>query len=494
MGWIEEEFATADLGDERLRKRMEVILERLTASPEKSIKASFAGGAEVAGAYRFFNNEKTSVAAVLDPHRDATLGRVKEFERVLYIQDTSELDFTNKKKLEGMGPLSSTDRQGFFAHNHLIVTPERLFLGVWETQIYARDEAEHGKSEQRKQKPIEEKESYRWLEGYREACELARLAPEVQVISCGDRENDIYEIFQEWHERRSNGQVAADWLIRCNQNRRLKSKEDEAPESEEEDECRTILDKLEASPLLGTFVLGVKKKTQYKKKKGNRKKSVRSARTAVMEVHAAEITPRAPYRKGKKLPEVTFSAVMAREKDPPEGEDPIVWVLLTSLKATDYQSALEIIELYAARWEIEVFHKVLKTGCRIEELQLKKADRVKVCIALYMIVAWRVMYTMKLGRECPDLPCDVIFDEDEWQAFWVVVRDGHPDALAEKPSLGEFVAKVAEFGGFLGRKGDGLPGPQAIWQGLQKVRILTIGWKVYVKQGGHKAYQGPLQC
>ena len=130
-------------------------------------------------------------------HRDATLERVKQFKRVLVIQDTTELDYTKMKNLEGTGPLSTISRQGFFAHNQLVVTPERLSLGVWNTQIYARDEQEHGKKGERKQTPIEQKESYRWLQGYRDACDMAQRAPGVQVISCADREGDIYEVFED---------------------------------------------------------------------------------------------------------------------------------------------------------------------------------------------------------------------------------------------------------------------------------------------------------
>ena len=238
----------------------------------------------------------------------------------------------------------------------------------------------------------------------------------------------------------------------------------------------------ESSPLFGTFQLRVKKKVQTKKVKGNSVKRTRSARTAQMEVRATRVTLHPPQRKGKKLPRVTFSVVMATENDPPKDEDPIDWVLLTSLEVREFQTALEIFDLYAVRWEIEVFHRVLKTGCRVEELQLKKDERTKVAIALYMVVAWRVLYLMTLGRECPTLPCDVVFEKDEWQAFWVIVHDGHQEALDEKPSLGEFVRKVAEYGGFLGRKCDGYPGPQSIWQGLTQVRHFAIAWRVYVKK------------
>lgn len=481
--WVIKELTTADFGDKRLLERMKLILERLAESPMDSIKSAFKGWKEVMGAYRFFNNKKTCVESILKPHRDATLERVKTFERVIFIQDTSELDYTLKKELEGTGPLSTVERQGFFAHNQLIISPERLPLGVWDTTIYARDEAEHGKAQKRKQKPIEEKESFRWLQGYQAACRLKELAPEVEVVACGDRENDIYEVFQEWDQRKTHEHLAAEWLIRCNQNRVLKIQCDE-----KESSPRNIVEKIQASSLLGEFTLQVKKKIQRKKVKGNTKKTLRSAREAVMEIRATQVTLRPPYRKGSKLSEVSLFVVMAKEKHPPQAEDPIEWLLLTSLEVTDYPSAIEIVALYAARWEIEVFHRVLKTGCKIEELQLKKDERVKVAIALYMIVAWRVMYVMKLGRECPNLPCDAVFEEDEWQAFWVIVHDGHPEALSRKPGLGEFVDKVAEFGGFLGRKGDGYPGPQAIWQGLKMVRHFTIAWQIYVKKEGFKAY------
>ena len=220
--WIIKELATADLEDKRLLKRMDLILERLTESPMGSIKSAFRGWAEVIGAYRFFNNKKTSVDGILKPHQDATLERIKEFERIIFIQDTTEIDYTLKKKLEGTGPLSTIHRKGFFAHNQFIITPERVPLGVWNTTIYARNEAEHGKSDKRKQKPIEEKESFRWLQGYKEACDLKERAPEVDVVLCGDRENDIYEVFQECHQRKAAGRSSADFVIRSCYNRVLK--------------------------------------------------------------------------------------------------------------------------------------------------------------------------------------------------------------------------------------------------------------------------------
>ena len=476
--WVEQEFRNADLGDNRLNKRLKQIVSRFWETPSASLKSALRGWKEVVGAYRFFDNPQATVASIQESHHDMTVERVREHRRVVLIQDTTELDYTSKSELKGTGPLSSTDRQGFFAHTHLVVTPERLPLGVWKTDLWARDEKEHGKAAKRKSKPIEEKESYRWLQGYRDACQLSQLVPDTQVISCADREGDIYEIFEEWHQRRENGKYAAEWLIRCNQDR---STVIGTPGQQER-----IRQSVETGPLLGTVTLSVKKQVQYKKVKGgSRKKHVRSKRTATLEIRCAEVTLDPPYRRDRKLSRISFHVVMAKERKPPQGEDPIVWILLTSMEAKGYEKSLDIVLLYACRWEIEVFFRVLKTGCKVEELQLKEDERIKPAIALYMVVAWRVMYVMKLGRECPDLPCDMVFEEDEWKALWVIAH-GY-DALQKKPTLGAFLLTVAEFGGYLGRKSDGPPGPESIWRGLTRVKDFALAWQVFQRQSSNNA-------
>jgi hypothetical protein len=470
--WTGQETAACNLNDSRLIKRMQGILARLAGNPVASIKSAFKGWAEVMAAYRFLNNSRTSVETVIGSHREATLLRVREHPRVLHVQDTTELDYTKKKKLKGTGPLSEISRQGFFAHNQLVITPDRFVLGVWHTDIEARDENEHGKAGERKQKPIEEKESFRWLKGYRAAGELAKRSG-AQVFSCADREGDIYEIFQEWHQGLKSGHPVADFLIRSNQNRACKKDEDDKA-------FDALHAKAISGPLLGTIAVKITAKDQYKKLKGgNRKKVHRSARTASLEVRATTVTLRPPFRQGTKLDAVTFQVVVAAEVNPPPGEDPVLWILLTSLPVADFAAALEVIELYRVRWEIEVFHRVLKTGCQIEELQLKSAGAIRVAIALYMVVAWRVLHIVRSGRECPNLPCDSVFETDEWQAVWVLCHG--QEGLKTKPSLGEFVRKVAEFGGFLTRKSDGDPGAQALWQGLTRVRDFTLAWQAYGK-------------
>lgn len=467
--WISEELEGCELGDLRLVKRLKTILSRMWQSPLATITAACRGFAEVMAASRFFRNEKVSQAQILAPHQEATLVRVSQHRQVLYIQDTTELDFTSKKKLKGTGPLSNLERRGFFAHNELVVSPERLPLGLWHTSIQARDDQEHGKAEHRKQRPIQEKESYRWLEGYRRGCELAELVPQSQVVVCADSEADIYEIFALHQKRFNTGQTVAQWLIRAKHDRCLLLAQAAGAKVK-------ITQQLEQSPVLGQIRFSICAKEQTRKVKGGggTRTLIRSKREVRQQIRAIEVTLRPPYRPELKLPPVSLFIVQAVEIEPPGDQEPINWILLTSLECRRAEQALQVLELYLCRWQIEVFHRVLKTGCRVEELQLREAEPIQLAILLYMIVAWRVLYVMYLGRQCPDLPCSVVFEEAEWHSSWVIAKGGSPPK--EPPSLNEMIRLIASFGGFLARKSDGHPGAQTLWTGLCRVQDFAFCW------------------
>ena len=488
LEWIDEEFGNCHLGDRRLVARLKKIVLRMWQGPSQSLSAACRGFAEVIACSRFFSNAALTQSQLLAPHRQGSLERVKQHAQVLHIEDTTELDFTTKKKLQGTGRLSFSKQRGFLAHNELLVSPERLPLGVWETRIQARQDQQKAEGDKHQNKPIEQKESYRWLEGYRHACEVAQLAPGTQVILCADREADIYEIFAEHQNRLTAGEPAASWLIRSKTDRCLEPFENEQipPPAEQSSPPAKkskkpakpkIQQRLGLSPVLGTISFPVPAKERSKKIKGGRgstRKVSRSKRVVTQEIRAIQVQLRAPYRKGRKLPAVQIWVIQAKEIDPPAGQEPIDWTLITSLEAKDFEQARAVLNLYLCRWEIEVFHRVLKTGCGVEELQLRTSPRIKLAILLYMIVAWRVLYVMHLGRQCPDLPCSVVFEDDEWQSSWVIIKGGSPPQ--NPPSLNEMVRMVASFGGFLGRKGDGHPGPKTIWIGLSRVQDFAFCW------------------
>jgi hypothetical protein len=474
--WIADEFRTVEFGDQRLETRLHRLLAHKWQNPQASFSA--AGPAAAMAASRFFENPHVTPEKILAAHRARTLERLQTegHRRVLLVQDTTECDYSTHKKLLGTGPLSSPDRRGFLAHNHLVLTPERLPLGLWDTLIYARDDATHGQSADRQHLPIEQKESVRWLEGYRHACALAAAVPGCEILSVSDREGDLYEVFAEYAQRRARGEPAAELLIRAKFDRCLEPLETALAA----DQPAKLRAALAAAPVLGAVQFHVPQATQRNHKiKGRRQPPVhRSARTVVQEARAVRLRLKPPHRHsdaGDPLPAVELTVVEARELHPPPGEQPLVWVLLTTLPVATFAQAVEVLELYLCRWEIELFHKVLKSGCRLEAMQQRFDFTLLPAIVLYMLVAWRLLYVMRLGRACPELPCDLIFDESEWKSVVVVLKGWA--ALQHKPSVGDMVGMLGELGGHLGRKNDPPPGMKTMWIGLARMADFALCWE-----------------
>jgi hypothetical protein len=417
------------------------ILERLGDKPTPSIPVAHRGWAETQAAYRFFSNETVSPEAVLAPHVEATLERAREQAVVLCVADTTELDFTGKNDIIGLGPLSYEAQRGMYLHATLAVTPERLSLGVLGSLIWARDPAGYGRSQEQSSRPIEEKESIRWLEGYREVCHYARkLATTTQLVYVADRESDIYEIFAEAAHEHS-----ADFLIRSQHDRNLADGGKLRKEVAQAERLGEIQFELPSRP-------------------------GRPARAVVQTLRATRVRLKCPD--DKKLPDVEVTVLLACEEHPPKGVEPIVWTLLCSLPVDDLGQAAEILQWYLCRWQIEVFFRVLKSGCKVERLQLELTDRLELAISLYLIVAWRVLFLTRLGRTCPDLSCETVFTTEEWHAVYIVAKRKKPPK--EPPRLNDMIRMVASFGGFLGRKADGEPGPKSLWTGLQRIRDFVL--------------------
>jgi hypothetical protein len=471
---IADEFAAVDLGDVRREKRLCRVAGRLFAAPQASIAGACGGWEETQAAYRLLHGGKVTPAAILAPHQGLVLARAREQATVLVVQDTSEIDFTSMKTMEGRGPLNDEGRRGFFLHSLYVLSASGLPLGILEAKLWARADESFRQTQTRKQKPIEEKESYRWVEGYQRTQDLAQELPQCEVISVSDREGDIYEVFAAWAQAGEAGGPRAHWIIRGQQNRALEAMESEAPER--------LLSALGRAPELGTIEFEVKARQGRKKRAGTSVAVKRSARVVRQRLRALCITPRVPFRRGQKMAPVSFWAVLAEEIDPPAGEEPLCWLLLTSLEVTTPETAQRVVALYLRRWDIEVFHRVLKTGCRVEQIQLKEEQAVRNCLMLYLIIAWRLLYLLHLGRQCPQLPCGVVFAEAEWKAACMVAaakkftgyKKGPP---WQEPKLGEFLALVARFGGHLGRRSDKPPGAQALWQGLARVRDFAFVWQ-----------------
>lgn len=438
MSALAAEFAGIHLGDQRLNRRARGLLEKLGDKPTVSIPAACGGWDETRAAYRLFDHDEVTAERVLAPHIACTGARLREHPRVLCIQDTTELDYTTKKGIAGLGPLNYESRWGLYLHPTLAVTPERVPLGLLDLYSWAREPGSLGEDKDPK-RPLEDKESVRWVDGFARVNELAERLSETRLTYIADREGDIYDLFVE----APCPDQGADWLVRVQHGDRLLS------------DGRTLRAALEAAPVLTEI------RFDRPPAKG------RSARTVDQQLKVVRVTLKAPARPDRTLVDVTVTALLATEPNPPAGEDPLEWVLLTNLAVETAEQASEKLLWYLCRWQVEIYFKVLKSGCRIEELQLEKRERLEPALAFYMIIAWRVLYLTMLGRDCPEMPCDTVFADEEWKAVYLVTQRKTPPE--QPPSLDTMVRMVASLGGFLNRKGDGFPGPKTLWIGLQRV-------------------------
>jgi hypothetical protein len=460
LPWIADELHTADLPDPRLNDRYRVVLERLSAKPALSIPAACSGWAETLAAYRLFDHSRVDDQRLLQPHFDATAQRIRQQPVVLIAQDTTEFDLTRARERVG-GPLSDEQHWGVHTHVALAVTPQRLALGLVASHTWARDPATFRQRRRKQSRPFDQKESRRWLDGYQRACAVQAAAPGTQVIVLSDSEGDIYECFA----AAAGGGPKADFIVRACQDRCVR--DGDAPAAQK------LFAAVAAGPVLGTLSVEVSARMAASRD-GSRRRQARTARTATVTVQAGPVVLQTPARLGAAVPHTPVYAVLAREAAPPAGEAAIEWLLLTSLPATTFAQACTVIADYTCRWEAEVYFRVLKSGCAVEALQFETAARFTNCLAVYQIVAWRVLFALRLGRTCPELPCDVVFSDAEWRSVYQVTKRR---AATSVPRLGEMVTWVAELGGYLHRKGDGPPGPQTMWIGMQRVRDFALTWE-----------------
>jgi hypothetical protein len=443
--WTLEEFGAADLGDERLTARLLTLAGDFYAKPHAQIPQACGSRAKTKAAYRFFAHANTTMDAILQPHYEAACTRIGAHPVVLAVQDTTSLNYNTQPAIENLGPIGTRAETwlGLMVHDTMGFTPEGLPLGLIDVQCWARDEKRFGKRHQRKELPIEHKESYKWLKSVQAAARVQARCPETTVVSVADREADVFELF----DFTRGLQHAPRLLIRAEQNRKVSA------------EARTLWAHMHAQPIAGYQELNVARRGK------------RAARVARIAISHARVELQAPQRHAKLKP-VGVWAVWARELSPPANTEALEWMLLTTCPVERFEQATEKIAWYCARWGIEVYHRTLKSGCRIETRQLGAADRIEACLAIDMVVAWRILHLTKLGREHPDVPCTVYFEELQWKALVTFVTR-NPLLPSEPPTMREATRMVASLGGFLGRNCDGEPGHQVLWLGLQRLDDLT---------------------
>lgn len=436
--WVLKETQHTALPDQRLNKRLAKLLDSLSHTPDESIPNANRLWSDTIAAYRFLDNDRVTADAILAGHKAATLDRVKQEPVVLIAQDTTFLNFSTDSGAKEMGTLRAKKPHQQLLHVSLAISPARTTLGIVDASLWQRCERAPDESSLR---GTAHTESRRWLDHYESACAVQSQCPDVTVISIADREGDIHEWFQLAQD--TEVERRASYIIRAKSNRKLEL---------EDGERRLLWDHLAAQRARGHYTLDVPQQ------------GARAARKANIAVTYTEVQlcGRGPDKRP-----LFLQVVCARETHPPEGCKAVEWVLLTDLPVESFEHARMIIEWYRSRWEIEIYFRVLKGGCAVEANRLRTQARMFNCIAVYMIIAWRLHTVTRLAREKPDISCEHALSRTEWQMVWMMARQSKPPA--EPPSMREMTRMLANLGGFLARKGDGEPGVKNIWRGYTKL-------------------------
>ncbi|NOQ23254.1 MAG: IS4 family transposase [Candidatus Aegiribacteria sp.] len=469
ISWASEEFADVDLGDKRLNTRLMKICDSFSESPESPINQACADWAESKAAYRFFQNDKVEEGEILTAHCKKTVQRARKHKTILAIQDTSYLVYTNHSKTEGLGKISLKKGKyvdkiysnGLVMHTCLAVTTQGLPLGLLNQKIYSRTIRQKGKtgSHPHDYLSVEEKESYRWLEALSNTEEALR---DIEVVTVCDRESDFYDLF------RLSDQLNSKVLVRASVNRIINKKSRYT-----EKNVVKLWDYICSKPEAGSFKIEIPKhgKTKHSKK--------REGRTATVSVRFGSFRFNPPSNHVKhrteQLPDIDMNAIHVIESDPPDGQEPLEWMLLTNLPVNSFNEAHEKIKWYCLRWRIEMYFKVLKSGFRVEKCRLAHADRLTRYLTIMSIVAWRLFMITLIARTDPAKPCTEFLAEFEWKVLYLKVNK-NKELPEETPTIGEVVVWIARLGGFLARKGDGFPGTITLWRGWKRLADLTDGW------------------
>lgn len=443
------ELRHVDLGDQRLDRRLVKLVDDLLEAPEASVPEASGDWAATKAAYRFWDNPRVQPDRIRAAHRDSTCERIAghQGEPILAIQDTTKLDFTDHPGTTGLGYLAGKHRRGLWLHSALAVSAGGVPLGLLDQRTWTRDLSDLGKRARRNKKETAEKESQRWLDAL--AATEAALPAEQAVVTVADREADLYDLFAA--PRRPGSHL----LIRAKPRRRVRHVE------------RLLGRAVRAKAAAGTITVEL------------RRGDDRPPRRATLTIRFAtlDVAPPSTHPRRKGLPHLRLTAILAEEEGPPAGREPVRWYLVTTLPIATLADAERAVRWYTLRWLVERYHYVLKSGCRVERLELETVERLDRAVATYAIVAWQLLWLTYEARHAPEDSCESVLPREAWQLMHRVVHKKEP-VPATAPSLKEAVRQVARLGGFLARKGDGDPGVKTIWRGLRRLADLVEGWRL----------------
>jgi hypothetical protein len=456
--WIEQELEGSEFRDVRLHKRFGTLLEQLWKGMGQTIPLACQDWANTKAAYRFMDNDRVSEQDILSGHFKATAQRFSSTDGpILVLQDTTTFSYEREHpELIGYAGSTITSAQrrgrekpspqcGILMHSSLVVTAQGLPLGLAAIQFWSRKEFKDTASRRSKVNftriPIEKKESFRWIENLRQS--TTRLGDADRCVHIGDRESDIFELFD------AASELGTHFLVRTCTNRLAG------------DGGHTVADEMSEVRVKGLH------RIEFRDGKGR-------PQQALLEIRYRRLTVWPPVAKQRHYPALRLTVIHATERGEPTGRKRVEWKLLTDLPVNSRVDAIEKIDWYAMRWKIETFHKNLKSGCKAEESQLRTASRLTNLIAIFCILAWRVFWLTEINRSAPEASPEAALTATEVTLLDQLVKD--TARAAQAPALSRYLIKLAQLGGYLARVNDPPPGNKVIWRGMHRLAEIQIGY------------------
>ena len=464
----------AVFADERLDKRFRALLGQLSRSPGDSIPLVCQDWANTKAAYRFLDNDRVNEADILAGHFEATAGRAAATDGpLLVLHDTTEFSY-QRDDIEALGKTriniagvyrDGTPRYytacGILMHSSLVVTPEGLPLGLAAIKFWSRKKFKGANALKKinpTRVPIEEKESIRWLQNLEQSTAL--LGDPARCVHIGDRESDIYELFCKAQE------AGTRFLLRTCVDRRAG------------DGSYTIAEEMAEVPCKGQHRIEVR----------DRRGRVSEA---VLELTYRQIKILPPVDKQRRYPALTLTVLHAIERGKPRGRDRIVWKLVTNLSIHSRTEAIEKLEWYALRWKIEVFHKILKSGCQAERSKLRTAERLVNLLALFCILSWRIFWLTMLNRMTESAKPSLAFTPLEIRILNRLAADRQATRARHFATIQSCLRQLARLGGYLDRACDPPPGNIVIWRGMSRLSDIALGSKLGAQLVGNSKFINP---
>ncbi len=435
---LKEEIAHLELGDKRRNNRFVKIVQNKVGNPNGSIPEIGDSWSDIKMTYEFYGNDKIEEQQISSCIQQATVLRCLSKEIILNIQDTTSMNFSSST--EGLGYLDHGAGEGLMVHNSLAIDEHGSPAGLLNQQIWARDKAEMGKKKLRAKKAIEDKESYRWIESMQHAEGLLKEVP--LIVHIADRESDIYELFAT--PRQPNSEL----LIRAVHNRKTLL-------------GNSMWEEVNQQPLLASFELEMPKV------------ATEGLRKLKMEIKASMVLLSPPSHKPD-LPALVVYGIIVKEAD--KKEKGLEWRLISTLPVDTADEAMKFVKWYSYRWRIERLHYILKSGCRLEELQLRNIKALRKAVLVYSLCAFKIMQMLYLSRTEPSQSCTNFFSDMEWKVI-SRVNNKSPINTPHPPTLQKCVWMIAKLGGYIGRNNDGPPGIKNLWKGLQKLNTILNAMK-----------------